>query len=153
MPYAFNINKCPNNCTEFELIKPDEELMKHFNEFENPFLICISTNSFSGYVTYINDYLIVTDEKIKANIFSEIKIDEKNYITILYEKQWYFLGPHYDRGVLILSWKFCGPIIIDKFNHCMISDDGRTKGNFLTMRDSDKRLYFIKKLLIMKNVR
>ena len=26
MPYAFNTNKCPNNCTEFELIKPDEEL-------------------------------------------------------------------------------------------------------------------------------
>ena len=26
----------------------------------------------------------------------------------------------------------------------MISDDGRTKGNFLTMRDSDKRLYFYK---------
>ena len=49
-------------------------------EFDNPFLICISTNSFSGYITYIKDYLIVTNETINASIFSEIIIDDKTYI-------------------------------------------------------------------------
>ena len=156
MPYAINTNKCPNECTEFELIKPDEEMLKRYNEFEiickicentfslttyythykkckkdaelqkcfncgtekmgkfinyqsisdfeldnnykskqsfkfdNPFLICISTNSFSGYITYIKDYLIVTNEKINASIFSEIIIDDKTYIKILYEKNGIF---------------------------------------------------------------
>ena len=59
-------------------------------EFDNPFLICISTNSFSGYITYIKDYLIVTNEKINASIFSEIIIDDKTYIKILYEKNGIF---------------------------------------------------------------
>ena len=34
MPYAINTNKCPNECTEFELVKPDEEMLKRYNEFE-----------------------------------------------------------------------------------------------------------------------
>ena len=55
-------------------------------EFDNPFLICISTNSFSGYIAYIKDYLIVTNEKINASIFSEIIIDDKTYIKFYTKK-------------------------------------------------------------------
>lgn len=113
-------------------------------EGDNPFMIAITTKDFSGYVGYKDDYLIVEKEKYKGAIFSELTVDGKNYIKILMNEKWKFLGPHYDRGVIIYRWKFSGPIIIDKANQCMISDDGRTKGSLLTMRITDKRLYFYK---------
>lgn len=210
LPYVITYNKCPNDCEKFEIVRPSDEMMKMYSNFElickncentfplttfcshykkcvndnekvvcwncgtekmnkelkyktfdeysleneynskvsfegdNPFLIFITTKDFTGYVTFEDDYLIVDQDKSKAAIFSEMLIEGKNYIKIFIDDKWKFLGPHYDRGVLIYSWTFCGPIIIDKENQCMVSDDGRTRGSFLTMRISDKRLYFYK---------
>lgn len=52
MPYAINTNKCPNECTEFELIKPDEEMLKRYNEFEIICKICENTFSLTTYYTH-----------------------------------------------------------------------------------------------------
>lgn len=111
-------------------------------EGDNPFIMIITTKNFRGYLTAKSDYMIVGEDQSKAAILSEISIDGKNYIKIYHDNRWYFLGPHYDRGVLIYRWLFCGAINIDKDNQCLVSDDGRTKGYILTMRLSDKRLYF-----------
>ena len=210
LPYIMQHLRCPDNCSNFEIVRPPEDKMKMFTSFEilckncetayplisfythykqcvngndkvmcwncgteklnkqlkyksyddysfeneyktkmsfegdNPFMIAITTKDFTGYVAYEDDYLIVEKEKYRGAIFSELPVDGKNYIKILVNDKWKFLGPHYDRGVIIYRWKFSGPIIIDKANQCMISDDGRTKGSLLTMRITDKRLYFYK---------
>lgn len=114
-------------------------------EGDNPFKIYVTTKDISGYITTKKGYLYVDKDPELASIFTELMIEGKNYIKIFTkEGEWNFLEPHYDLGVREAKWRFCGSINIDQANQCICSNSGRTEGSYLTLRLSDKRLYFYK---------
>lgn len=112
------------------------------------FQLFITTKRYRGFIGSNDEYthLYMTTYRPNGLFFSFFIYDNEKYLKVYVPRNgWYFVEPHYDRGVLISGRKPNGSINLDIFKETIISNSGRTQGVPLAVRITDFKFYFYTK--------
>lgn len=112
------------------------------------FQLFIMTKRYRGFITSNDDHthLYLTTYRPNGLFFSLYISENKKYLKVYVPKKgWYFVEPHYDKGVLIKGRNPRDSINLDIYKETIISNSGRTKGVPLALRVTDFKFYFYNK--------
>lgn len=119
-------------------------LIKNLLNEKFSFLIYSESNNIKGFLYSKKGYIYITNYRPEASFFSVYFKDKKKYIQIfnVEEAKWFFLEPHYDRGILTDCESPSDSIDFNFDEGNIISNSGRTKGLPLTLRIWDYKCFF-----------